>query len=122
MWERALEHLAPAIERSLGRYDEESVLRAILNRDMQLWLAVAEQPIAAAVTRISIWPTGLKTCRVLFAGGKEMKRWTYMMDGIGEWAKSRDCRYLEVEGRPGWERILGWNKESIELVKDLTDG
>ncbi len=120
-WPAAKVLLLPAISRSLGRYDEASVLKGILDKDMQLWMAVAEVPLAAAVTQINVWPTGLRTCRMILAGGKEMERWVHMMDHVAEWAKSMDCRYLEIGGRDGWQRVFGWRKTAIELVKDLTD-
>lgn len=120
-WEEAWEHLSPAVERSLGRYDEDAILKALLRRDMQLWLAVSDRTIAAAVTQINVWPTGMRTCRIVLAGGKEMDRWVYMMDLISEWARLQDCRYMELGGRPGWERVFDWKKTAVELVKDLTD-
>lgn len=121
IWPIALEHLGPAIELTYGRHSPETVLSSLLDGNMQLWLAVTDRPIAAAITQVNIWPTGMKTCRIMFVGGTEMNRWTYMMEIIGEWAITRNCRYLEVGGRSGWEKVLGWKKSAVELVKDLAD-
>ena len=121
VWKEASVLLAPAVNRSLGRYDLDSLLASLLHREMQLWCVWDGVMIAAVLTQMNVWPTGLKTARVVMAGGMYMKKWTHMMDLIEQWARAHGCRYLEAGGRPGWKKVLGWKQIAVELVKDLSD-
>ena len=121
VWKEASVLLEPAVNRSLGRYDLNSLHAALLHREMQLWCVWDRVMIAAVLTQMNVWPTGMKTARVVMAGGMYMKKWTHMMDLIEQWAKANGCKYLEAGGRPGWKKVLGWKQTAVELVKDLSD-
>ncbi|KKL63986.1 hypothetical protein LCGC14_2169650 [marine sediment metagenome] len=121
IWNEAEVFLRPAIERSQGRYDIASVYAAIMERNMQLWCVWDGPMIAAVVTQVNIWPTGMRTARVILAGGSRIKEWVHMMDLIERWSRANDCRLLFADGRPGFKKLLGWETATIELVKDLSD-
>ena len=106
---------------SMGRYSLVSVFDSLLSRDMQLWCAVEDKVIAAAITQINVWPTGLKTASVVLVGGRDMGKWVYMMNDIEEWAAQNGCVLITASGRPGWKRVLGpgWQQKATDLVKDL---
>lgn len=120
VWPEAKILLKPATNRSLGRYDTDSLLEKIIQREMQLWCAWDKKMIAAAVTQINIWPTGIKTARLIVAGGGQMEKWIHGMNIIEAWAKQNGCSLLEAGGRPGW-KILGWEQTAVEFVKELND-
>lgn len=121
VWDEARALLAPALDGSLGRYDSGSVFEELAAGRMQLWCVWEGGMIAAIVTQINIWPTGMKTVRLVAAGGVAMEKWIHMMDIIEAWARHHDCRLLEVGGRAGWRKVLGWEQTAVELVKDLSD-
>jgi hypothetical protein len=73
---------------------------------------------SAVVTQLHQYPNG-KVMRIWLAGGDlmELKRFLPAADN---YAKSVGCVAIELEGRPGWERVLdGYEKQRVILVKEL---
>jgi hypothetical protein len=73
---------------------------------------------SAAVTQIHTYPAG-KVLRVWLAGGRwgELEQYLTTADA---YAREQGCYAVEVEGRPGWERLLhGYAKRRVVLVKEL---
>lgn len=119
-WLTVREILDPAIKRSGGRLSKASVLEGLLNREMQLWLAVDEGIRGAAVTQIAIHPTGLKVLSALLVSGTGFGKWEHLWDEIEDWARTMGCRKSEIpRGRKGWARRLkGWT-EMVFMEKEL---
>lgn len=127
-WPLVKDMLRPAIERTNGALDEKSVVKALAQRAMQLWVIMegesdAEEPIAALVTEIITYPTGLKICRGILVGGRDNEKWrTQAEDVISAWARSEGCSFLQEIGRYGWERVLekqGWKRGAVIMEKTL---
>lgn len=122
LWPAVEPLLGPAIELSNGRFSRETVRAGIEARDLQLWLAYDEEPIAAMVTEVCEYQTGMKTLRVMLVGGSRREAWLYAWPHIEDFAKSLGCRLAETGGRRGWERVLkDWRQTTVEFEKDLTD-
>lgn len=114
--------IARALEHADGRYALEDVLAALLARDMQLWIAIDTRSMAieaACVTEIVAYPRE-KRCGLVFCAGRRSERWLRHLDEIGDWAREQGCEALELQGRPGWERLLrDWRKTHVLLRKRL---
>lgn len=123
IWPQAEPELRRACNRSDGRYAVEDVLASLLTRDMQLWLSVdvgdSDRIEAVCVTEIVRYPQE-RRCGLVFCAGHRPARWLHHLDEIGGWARAQGCAALELQGRPGWERLLrGWEKTHVLLRKRL---
>lgn len=117
-------HLAlPFVQRALAYqsdHDENSVYRNLVIGDMQLWLVHEPGAVkAAVVTRFLQYPLR-KVCLIFGLGGDDMEQWIDLLPAVLEpWAKAQGCTHIELRGRAGWERMLGWHREAIVLRKEL---
>lgn len=110
-WERC----KPLLAAALDGWTLDSVEQEIRVGRAQFW------PMAhsAVVTQIHSYPLG-RVLRVWLAGGRwdEIVRYLPSADA---YARAQDCVAVEVEGRPGWERLLeGYEKRRVVLVKELS--
>jgi hypothetical protein len=48
-----------------------------------------------------------------------MEAWLETLDVVKDWAKGLGCEFFEVHGRPGWEKVLGFQKEAVILRQEL---
>ena len=115
----------PFIERALERdgcYAPEDIVDMLEARDAQLWVAVGGEGIAAAlVTKINLYPRQ-KRC-VLFLSAGELKAHLRHLPEVEAWAKAQGCDVVELNGRPGWERVMpGYRRALVTLEKDLRHG
>lgn len=101
-----------------GKYDAESIRKALLEQDMQCWAWGGQ---AVAITQIVVYPR--KTvCYVVAAAGSGMKDWLDFEDRISAWARKVGCHALEAVGRNGWARVLGkrgWEQVHVTMRKTL---
>lgn len=122
LWPKIVGDMERACDRSDARYAAAHVLSALLRRDMQLWLAAGdgENPIeAVCVTEIVAYPRE-KRCGIVFCAGRNAARWLHHLEAIENWARKQGCAALELQGRPGWERLLeGWDKTHVLLRKRI---
>jgi hypothetical protein len=102
VWPHASDLLNKSIEMSGGRLSQATVLDALLNREMQLWLA----PEGAMVTQIVTYPTGIKVMLLLLVGGV-MEKWLHLLPQVEAWGRSKGCDISELpRGRKGWSKVL----------------
>src|SRR5690606_38437080 len=122
LWPRVEALVQRACVRSDGRYEADDVLRALQAREMQLWIALARPGLAIAcvcVTEIVDYPRE-RRCGLVFCAGVQPERWLGCLGGIECWARQQGCAALELQGRPGWERLLGdWTKTHVVLRKRI---
>lgn len=122
LWPNVAPVLQRACDRSDGRYAVDDVRAALLRRDMQLWIAVGggtDTIEAICITEIVAYPQE-KRCGVVFCAGRDVPRWLHHLDAIEAWAQMQGCAALELQGRPGWERLLdGWDKTHVLLRKRI---
>lgn len=80
--------------------------------------------IGVFATEILIFPQK-KIVRIIWAGGREINTWIGAASNlVSQWALRQGCHGLELQGRPGWERLLakylpGSVKTSIVLRKEF---
>jgi hypothetical protein len=93
---------------------------AVRAGDALLWLAWDGTRIqAAAVTELHAteWR---KACVLVACGGKEMRAWLPLLEGIEAYARAAGCSAVRIMGRKGWMRLLGdYRVKRIVLEKDL---
>lgn len=123
IWAEIRDHIAGACEFSGGKYAAGDILKALLARNMQLWLVVDGDRVAAIVlTEIASYPR-FKVCKLLACTGEARETWTHLIGEIEAWARAQGCAVLESIARPGWERVLkplGYTRTHVVLEKRLT--
>jgi len=104
-WDKAAPEIARALSRG-GRYTVESIKEAILDRRMQLWLAVeGEAVLCVCVSEVLNYPVG-RVGSVFICTGRNYDQWAHYMLDLTKWAKAEGCFRMEAWARPGWFRIL----------------
>ena len=90
-WERVRELVTKALDRSNGAMEAEDVLKALLRRDMQLWVAEGNgKPQAIAVTEIVDHPRQ-RACFIYLVAGIRRKDWLHYENVLAAWARERGC-------------------------------
>lgn len=104
-WPKIELEVARALKRG-NRYTVGSVKESILNRNMQLWLAIEDgRVLCVCITEILTYPL-CKVMSVFVTIGREHHKWAHYMLGLNEWAKANGCTVGESWARPGWYRVL----------------
>lgn len=120
-----LEHweaIEPKIRRVLTRVDNgyraQDVLTFLQRMEMQLWKVNDWQAIA--VTQITNLPLH-NALTVVYCSGDGVHEWfDDLMDMIESFAVDNKCKYVEVHGRKGWEKVgkaRGYRTEMIYIRK-----
>lgn len=110
-----------AIKKGNALLTVDSVIRALRDRSMQLWLIKDNEKIKAiCITEILITPQ----CRVLgivALAGVGHKQWKDLLEQILTiYAQEKGCRYIEIQGRKGWNKVLSNFKQvAIVLRKEV---
>ena len=111
---------APFIQKALDHqpnpgYTLDDIYDGLKLTAMQLWCWGHE---ACLVTTIQE-QYGKKWCHLLAIGGSAMKEWLPYLKLVEDWAKSKGCEQMQIYGRIGWSRVLGYDVEHTKMVKDL---
>lgn len=117
------EYIKSALEHTDGEISFENVLSGIANQERQLWVIKYDgQYIAALVTQIYSYPTNVKIGEITIAGGKDHALWDHFVDVVGKWFKEQKCDFIDIIGRPGWQRLYkkrGFKTAYVNLRKPL---
>lgn len=94
---------------------KEHVWVALEKGECQLWW----NDTAAAVSEITIYPTGLRALNVWLAGG-DMAGIREIDGRLDEFAREKNCTIRTVHGRKGWLRALdGYRETGAMMMKDV---
>jgi hypothetical protein len=120
IWPLARELIRSAIRRcDLSSY--QPVEDSVLQGRALLWVAVMDDEIqAAAVTELHVteWR---KVCEIVACGGKQMRRWLFLIYDIEDFARAEGCSAVRIIGRGGWARALRqYRTKRVILEKELT--
>lgn len=118
VWNQVEPLLSKSLDYADGKYSTGSIYKALKVRDMQLWVSMRGGLEACCVTEIRFFPLK-KVCTVMFCAGKDMDNWLWFLSEVELWAISNGCHSIEVHGRRGWEKILGWELISTVIRKNL---
>ncbi len=109
--------VAPLLEKAVaysdGKYHLDDVYAALINRDMQLWVAYDDTGLkVCCVTQILSFPRK-RVMLLVFVAGKDSDDWLHLIEKLKEFAKEHQCHTVEFYGRPGWEKTtkdIGFKK------------
>lgn len=119
VWEDVKPLIVAACSRSFPKMTEADVLKAVSERDMQLWVIYEDVIYAVLVTEILNYPLR-RVCRILMATGTDRTRWQHFISDIERWAKEQGCDSMELEARPGWKRVFtDYKFTHVHLEKNL---
>jgi len=118
--------IAPFIERlcarTKGRFRAIELVKAVRDRDIQLWSAVEDGRIVAIATTEIINYPGRRMLRFLATSGDDIERWIGNIAVIEEWAISMGCTGGEALARKGMERVMkpyGWLSTHVFLEREF---
>jgi hypothetical protein len=124
MWSTIAPLLKPAVDCSSGCYEVDDVLDDIRAGKQELWVDCEPDNVrqinAAMTTMFDQYPQK-KTLKVVFVGGRRMKKWLpEFIQLVEQYAKRSGAQMLEGFFRPGWARAWpGARISGVGLVKDL---
>ncbi len=105
-----------------GELLPEDFYESLTNGGMQLWVAVTENEVVAAmVTQVIPYPRK-NVLRIICIGGQHMDKWLRFFPRVEDFALYAGCSSMECWGRKGWLRILkdwGWKCSYHIITKDL---
>ncbi len=99
----------------------ESVLDDIEGERAQLWAVGAwgRDVEALIVTRL-IQYDRCYALEVQLCAGRDMEHWLHLLAELERHARNLGCRFVEVRGRRGWERVLpDYAFRGVSLAKEL---
>ena len=108
LWNDVEEHLAPAIARSRGRWDMQSLYESVRKMEQHLWVAFNEDNVIDGVgtTEFVIYPKK-KMLAMQYIGGTKNNGWVWEMhEKCNGWAKDNECDGIEGTARHGFWKWL----------------
>lgn len=108
-----------ACERSGGKYIASDFFATTREGAQQLWVAAKDGvPTMALITEIRNYPQK-RVAALVVCIGEGREDWLAHLETVEDWAKAQGCEAILAEARPGWERVLGWQKTHVILEKEL---
>lgn len=96
------------------------LLEDIEEGSAQLWEIGSPGEVQALLVTRLVWYDRGCAMRIQACGGAGMARWIHLIDELEQHARRLDCRWVEVQGRRGWERALpGYSLQCVQLAKEL---
>lgn len=114
IWHEVAPLIESALEHSNGKLTLSSIKRALKKKDMQLWVDGEN----IGITRIDDYPAK-RVCTVMVGAGNDLTIFEKGIKVIEAWARAKGCDSIEVWGRKGWIRVLGYTHIHEAIGKDL---
>jgi hypothetical protein len=105
IWPHVKEWVVAGLNRGVG-YTPEDIYRALLARDMALWVVRnTDGLLGCAVTSLWSQPR-VRVCDVLLTGGKRhtLRHWHHLIQTIEAYASEQGCDEVRAHGRRGWKK------------------
>lgn len=99
--------------------DLDDVMAEIDGGQAQAWAVTDGDTIRAIVVTKTFASPGHRQCFIAHCAGEGVQEWIGYLGVIEEWARLQGCDSIELYGRPGWQRLLGWDRPAIVLRKAL---
>jgi GNAT superfamily N-acetyltransferase len=117
-WPLIGDFIAGVARRSGGLWTVPGMVRRILSAEIQLWVATEDETVfAIAGTLVFKADNGEKWCEILFATGRERRRWQHLLAGIEDWARSEGCARMRSIARVGWARVYPEYRQTHALIE-----
>lgn len=122
-WPVIRDMVEDACKHSDGKYTVGDVLALILQKRMQLWVAMKEnEACAIGISELVAYPQ-MKLCRMLAATGEDMSLWVKLIEEIEGWAQAVGAEGMELVTRPGWQKIMKqYDYETTHIVMNKRFG
>lgn len=123
--------LGPRVRKILaesgGRIGEADTVKAIVDGQVQLFVAARNDGDLAGIvlTRLMPYGGGLRAFDVIGIEGDKLEEMTTVHTQLEAIGKALGCHKMECWAVPGTERVMkphGWAKRYVLLEKDLSDG
>ena len=104
-----------------GRYLAIDILALLISDpSYQGWFVIEDDNLLAViVTQVVVYPR-CNTLNMFLVSGDDMTRWfDQCADLMSKYGKTKNCRYFECSGRPGWQRKLNLAPRSWHFVKEI---
>jgi hypothetical protein len=119
--------MAPLLRRAYARtsrdMDDETIVREAVRGERLLWVIYEEDRplpfLAVATTRVATFGTE-RICFIDALAGKGMSHWWRLLAEFEELARQQGVTRIQIEGRPGWARLLsGYSLARVVVEKKL---
>jgi hypothetical protein len=110
--------LAPSVERDPCE-SLDDVIADIESGQAIAWLISDGASVRGVVVTQILEGSKAKQLFIRHVAGEGVADWLHFLETIETWARSIGCQTIELIGREGWERLLGWNRQAVLLRKDL---
>lgn len=121
-WPAVKHFVERALEHGLGRLGVDDVEAQLREGGMQLWTLITSEGepevLAVLVTEIIDYPSK-RVLDLAFMAGDRMDLWLAALPALEAWAVTQGIDQVQIQGRPGWERVTGYPRAAVVLVKDL---
>lgn len=123
VWPLIASRIRTAFENGHSLEEVESVRKALLRQDMQLWFARKESELMATmVTRIEKCDKA-SVLHVVALEGTGMVEWLRELERVLRvYAAACGCKFISLHGRRGWVKTLkeyGWGESAVIMYKEL---
>ena len=120
IWDEVLPQIERCVPHSEGEMTPEDFYIALVDAEMQLWIAVEDNEVLASmVTQVIPYPSK-KVLRVIAIAGEDMDKWLHFQPDLEGFARLMGCSSLEAWGRKGWKKILkDWKDSYVVYTKEL---
>tara|TARA_R110000824_G_scaffold134499_1_gene297492 strand:+ start:908 stop:1417 length:510 start_codon:yes stop_codon:yes gene_type:complete len=108
LWSDVEELLVPAIARSNGRWDMQSLYKSVRMTEQDLWAAFNKEGLieGVATTEFVFYPQK-KMLAMQYLGGSNFNSWVWdMLERFNSWAKDNKCNGIEGTARHGFWKWL----------------
>lgn len=114
--------LESSTQYSDGAFTPSDILKAVKQKEMQLWVVAKDGIIySAVITEVKLFPSE-QHLNILFLSGNQMTKWIHLIKDLIARAKENKCDAVKVYGRRGWIKILneyGFKESHVVLKLDL---
>lgn len=114
------EQIAPLIQRAIDHYpgddgfDIEQIYDGLCEARFQLWTCQSDRVDAAVVTAICG-----PAIKIIAAGGTALDIWKNWLPEVAKFGREHGCTRLEIDGRRGWLRALGFNEVFTRMTRAI---
>ena len=120
VWEKVRPQIDRCVPHSEGEMETPDFYVALIDGEMQLWIAVDDEEVIASMVTQIIPYAQKKVLRVIAIAGGEIDKWFHFQSDLEEFAILMGCSSLEAWGRKGWKKILtDWKASYVVYTKAL---
>lgn len=113
-------HIQPILEKAIvyndGKHTARDIYNAVKSIEMQMFYTDGYEVVC--VTCVAHYPRK-RVLEILYVAGEKMERWLHHQDTLANWAKDIGCDCMEAYCRPGWEKVVDWEKIHTVLRRKL---